>query len=240
VSRRATDRREGGSAPGLTADRASPRDSTLAADRRAVAAPAADGPAASTNTSALHLVLLAILLIGLALPVLSTATGLYDHLTHWGKLVHAVDGFCATFIFATLLLAWRDAASVDLTNELAGLLSIFAGIVFGVLWEIVEFIRDWVAYSDLQKSNTDTMTDLLCNDLAVIVAALLAVRLYTRVATATPRQTLGRTAQWLVDGPSRVLDHHGFTIMLVVAIAMAGSVAALWFAGRPVPGIPIP
>src|SRR5436309_9454559 len=110
--------------------------------------------------------LVAFLLVGVALPVGSSTFGLYDHILHWGKLVHAVDGFCATVIFSMLLFAWRDATAVALPDELGSLLSIFAGIFFGVMWEIVEFIRDWVAYSDLQKSNTDTMTDLLGNDVA--------------------------------------------------------------------------
>jgi hypothetical protein len=188
----------------------------------------------------LHQALSAVLLIGLATPLISTQAKLYDQVEHWGKFVHAVDGFCATFTFALLFLAWRDATTVDLTDELSTLLSIFAGIVFGVLWEIVEFIFDWVAYSDLQKSNTDTMTDFLCNDLAAIAAALLAIRLYTRLSTQVERQHLGRTAEWLVDGPSRVLDRHGLVVGILIAIAIVASVASLWFAGRPVPGIPIP
>jgi hypothetical protein len=184
--------------------------------------------------------ILAALAVGLLLPLASTAVGLYDHILHWGKLIHAVDAACATFIFALLLLGWRNRNSVDLSDELATLISIFAGILFGVVWEIVEFVRDWVAYSDLQKSNSDTMTDFLCNDVATFIAALLAVRLYCHVASAADRSQLATVAQWLVDGPSRVLDRHGFALATITAGVIAATVIALWFSGRPVPGLPIP
>ena len=178
--------------------------------------------------------------VGVALPLVSSALGLYDGIQHWGKLVHAVDGFCAALIFGLLFLGWRERAQIELADELAALLTMFFGIFFGVIWEVVEFVRDWVAYSDLQKSNTDTMTDFLWNDLAVVLASLLAMRLYCHVLAARDREALGTTAEWLVDGPSRLLDRHGFLLTLIAAVLIAVAVALLWFAGRPVPGIPIP
>ena len=184
--------------------------------------------------------LLVTLAIGIALPILSSALGLYDQIQHWGKFVHAAVGFCATFIFGLLLLGWRQQAHVDFVDELAALLTMFFGILVGLLWEIVEFVRDWVAYSDLQKSNTDTMTDFLCNDVAVVIAGLLAMRVYCHMLNGQDRASLGATAEWLVDGPSGLLDRHGFLLTIVVAVIMAAAVAALWFADRPVPGIPIP
>jgi hypothetical protein len=180
------------------------------------------------------------IVVAVALPLLSTALGLYDNIQHWGKGVHAVDGFCAAFIFGLLFLGWRQQARVELADELAALMTMFFGVLFGLVWEVVEFIRDWVAYSDLQKSNTDTMTDFLCNDVAVVIAALLAMRVYCHVLAASDRQSLGATAEWLVDGPSRLLDRHGLALTALAVGLLAASIAALWFAGRPVPGIPIP
>jgi hypothetical protein len=181
-----------------------------------------------------------VLAVAIALPLASTAFGLYDRIEHWGKLVHAIDGACATFIFGMLLFGWRDRTRTDLTDELATLLTILAGILFGVIWEIIEFVFDWVAYSDLQKSNTDTMTDFLWNDLMTIAAALLAMRVYCHVASADDRPRLGDVAEWLVDGPSRVLDRHGLALAVIGGALIAATVAALWFSGRPVPGLPIP
>lgn len=185
-------------------------------------------------------VMVIILAVGVLLPLVSTLLGLYDHVTNWGKAVHAVDGACATLIFGLLLLGWRDRVRTELTDEIATLTAIFGGILFGVLWEIVEFARDWVAYSDLQKSNTDTMTDFLCNDVAVIIGALVAMQAYCHVATARDREGLGQIAETLVDGPGRVLDRHGLALALVASGLIAGTVLVLWFAGRPVPGVPIP
>ena len=194
---------------------------------------------AAPGRTHLRLALVVVLILGLAVPLLSSLFGLYDDVTNWGKLVHAVDGWCAALLFGFLLLGWRQQAEVDLPDELAGLMTVFAGIFFGVMWEIVEFIRDWVAYSDLQKSNTDTMTDFLCNDVAAVLAALLAVRIYTRWLNQHQRQDLGRTAEWLVDGPSRVLDRHGFALTIVAVVLIGAAVTTLWFTGRPVPGFPL-
>jgi len=185
-------------------------------------------------------VVMIILTVGVLLPLASTLLGLYDHVTNWGKAVHAADGACATLICGLLLLGWRDRVFTDLTDELATLTTIFGGILFGVLWEIVEFVRDWVVYSDLQKSNTDTMTDFLCNDVAVVIAALVAIQAYCHLATARDREGLGQIAETLVDGPSRVLDRHGMALALIAAGLIAAAVLVLWLAGLPVPGLPIP
>lgn len=196
--------------------------------------------ATPSNTGRIRNLLLILLAIGVALPMISSALGLYGTIQHWGKLVHAVDGFCATLIFGLLFLGWRDRARIQLADELAALMIMFFGIFVGVIWEIVEFVRDWVAYSDLQKSNTDTMTDFLFNDVAVVIASLLAMRLYCHVLVSADREALGAAAEWLVDGPSRLLDRHGFLMTLIAALLIAAAIAALWFAGRPVPGLPIP
>jgi hypothetical protein len=163
----------------------------------------------------------------------------YDHVQHWGKLVHGVDAMCAALLFALLLLGWRDHESVALSDQLAAALAVCAGIFFGVVWEIVEFVLDWVLDTDLQKSNSDTMTDLLWNDLGVAIGVALAMWMYCRWATARDRASLGGVAEWLVDGPSRLLDQHGILMTLVVTALGAAAVTALWFTGRPVPGFPI-
>jgi hypothetical protein len=155
------------------------------------------------------------------------------------QLVHAVSAACATFAFGLLLLGWRERTRTDISDELAALLIMFGGVLFGVLWAIVDFTRDWVAYSDLQQSNTQTMADFLSNDVAVVLATLLAVRMYSRLA-ARRRQTLASRAEWLVDGPSRLLDRHGMALTTIAVGLIGATVLTLWFAGRPVPGVSIP
>jgi hypothetical protein len=176
-----------------------------------------------------------VLLVGL--PGASTALGIYDHVLHWGKLVHGVEGLLIAVLVGSLLLGYRDAQSIGLADQLAGLLTITLGIAFGVLWETIEFIIDWVADTSLQKSNTDTMTDFLWNDLGAVIGTLLIVRLYCHWLSARDRRALGSAGTWLVDGPSRLLDRHGWLITLVAAALLALAIIALWFTGRPVPGL---
>lgn len=178
--------------------------------------------------------------ITIGLPLLSAVFGLYDRLLHWGKLVHGVDAFLVTLLFGMLLIAWRDAQGVDLSDELAALTSTFVGIFFGVMWEIVEFVVDWITYSDLQKSNADTMTDFLWNDFGAVIGAVLAVRACCHWLSASQRSELGEVGNTLVDGPSRLLNRHGILMTLVTAAVIAAAVVALWFSDRPVPGVQIP
>ena len=175
-----------------------------------------------------------------AVPLVSAALGLFDRVTHWGKLVHGLEGFGFAVLVGLLLLGWRDHEQIDLTDQLASLTALFDGILFGVAWEVVEFIVDWVRYSDLQKSNSDTMTDLLFNDVGAVLGALLAARLYCSWISRRQQQEIGTAAAFLVDGPSRVLDRHGFLIALLVVVLAALGVAAIWFSGRPAPGLGIP
>jgi hypothetical protein len=175
-----------------------------------------------------------------AVPLVSAALGLFDRVTHWGKLVHGLEGFGFAVLVGLLLLGWRDHEQIDLTDQLASVTTMFAGILFGVAWEVLEFILDWVRYSDLQKSNSDTMSDLLFNDVGAVLGALLATHLYCTLISRRQQQEIGAAGAFLVGGPSRVLDRHGFLIALVVVVLAALGVAAIWFSGRPAPGLGIP
>ena len=171
------------------------------------------------------------------LPLLSWATGMYSRVTHWGKAVHAIEGLAFAFLVAVLVLGWRDRERIDLTDELVGFVTICAGILFGVGWKIVEFVQDWSTYADVEKSNSDTMTDFLWNDFGTVIGVLIAVRVYCRVVHGRERESIGASAHWLVHGPSRVLDRHGVVATVVVAVLAAAAVAAVWFASRPLPGL---
>jgi hypothetical protein len=179
-------------------------------------------------------------LLLVAVPLVSAVLGLFDRITHWGKFVHGLEGFGVAVLVGLLLFGWRDREQIDLTDQLGALTTMFAGILFGVVWEIVEFILDWARYSDLQKSNSDTMTDLLFNDVGAVLGALLAARLYCAWFGASERQALGAIAARVVGGPSRLLDRHGLLIAVLVALLAALIVAAIWFSGRPLPGLAIP
>lgn len=155
------------------------------------------------------------------------------------KALHVVGALVIVAVLGGLVLGYRDRARVDLSDQLATVLAMFAGVVVAMFVELLEFVADWLLGTQLQPSNTDTMTDLLASDLGAIIGAVLATTVYRRWLNVGQRQRLGERAVWLTDGPSRVLHQHGFAITLVVSGVLGAVVAALWFTGRPVPGFPI-
>src|SRR5215216_237305 len=94
--------------------------------------------------------------------------------------VEALATLLVTIIVGVLVLAYRDRRHVQLADQLAALLTMLVGVAFGMLWELVQFIFDWVALSDLQPSNLDTMIDLLACDVAAVLGGTLATTLYCR------------------------------------------------------------
>ena len=155
------------------------------------------------------------------------------------KPIHLLAALVFTGAAGLLLLSWRDRSAYAIDDRIVALAAMCAGLLFGVAWELVEFLSDWLIGSNLQRSNLDTMTDLLWNDVGAVVAGSLVVWAYCRFVDARARERLGTTAVWLVHGPSRLLDKHGFLMTIGVALVAAAAIGALWFAGRPVPGFPI-
>jgi hypothetical protein len=153
-----------------------------------------------------------------------------------GNLLHCVAALGVSALIGLLVLGWRDHERIDLGDQLATVLTMFVGVLFGVLWELIEFVLDWALSTDLQLSNTETIIDLLWNDVGAVVGAVLATRLYSRMLRAHQRRELGGAATWLLNGPSSVLDRHGVLVTIVVAAVAVLTVAGLWFTGRPMPG----
>jgi hypothetical protein len=189
-------------------------------------------PSTDAQVSRLRVSLLVLVLALLALPALSSLLGLYDRVEHWSKLVHGLEVAGATALFGLLLLGWRDREAVEMSDPLAGLLTVFAGVLFGVIWDFVEFLLDWTLLTALQTSNADTMTDLLWSDVGAVVAALLAVRIYCHVLATSQREYLGGVAAYLVDGPNRILDRHGRLVTFAAAALGALAAVSLWLAER--------
>ena len=152
---------------------------------------------------------------------------------------HALAGCAVAIVVGALLLGWRDRERVDVRTELLAICTMCIGVTFGVAWELVQFALDWLRASDLQPSNTSTSVDLLWTDVGAVVGAVLATRLYCHWLGAGRQRQLGEVAAWLFDGPSRLLDRHGYRLAIVLSVVIAAAVAALWFVGRPVPGFVI-
>jgi hypothetical protein len=172
-------------------------------------------------------------LLGVGLIVTSDALGLYDRVIYWGKLVHVVEGFLVTAVVGLLLLSFTDRPRLDIHTQILALTTIGVGVTFGAFWEFLEFLLDWVRYSDLQKSNTDTMTDMLGNDVAAVLATLLAFHAYHHWII--EKRELGDLADSIFTPIGRLLDRHGTLLALVALLSIAVYVAALWYAERPLP-----
>jgi hypothetical protein len=141
--------------------------------------------------------------------------------------------------FGLLLLGFRDAERIDLSAHLAGMLTIMVGMTFGSVWEIAEFFLDWVLHTDLQKSNPETMLDLLFGIVGGVTGGLVALRWYHRGLHDRQREKLGTLAEWLWAPAARLLDARGGLVAIAALLAFAVLIGALWVAGgRYVPGLP--
>jgi hypothetical protein len=173
--------------------------------------------------------------LGVALVGISDALGLYDRIVYWGKFVHAAEGFLVAGVAAYLIVGYRDREQPGTHAQVVALTSMLVGVTFGAFWEFLAFVLDWVRGSDLQKANADTMTDLLWNDLAAVLGALLALHAYYHWTPPAVRRQLGDLAAWLFNPIGRLLDAHGKLLAAFVLLGIVVYVAALWYAERALP-----
>jgi hypothetical protein len=113
-----------------------------------------------------------------------------------------------------------------------GLLAALMGIVVGTLWELSEFVVDWIGLADLQPSNTDTMTDLLATNVAAVLGAVVALNVYRHVLGPARRDWLGTLGSRVADTSSDVLERHGRLVTLAVLGVITVVLAGLWFTDR--------
>jgi hypothetical protein len=173
--------------------------------------------------------------IGVALIAVSDALDLYDRIVDWGKFLHGAEGFIAAAVGGLLLLGYRDRERFGIHTHVLAFATICIGITFGAFWEFLEFLIDLTFNTDLQKSNTDTMTDLLWNDLAAVAATLLVFRAYRHFLSSEEQRELGEFAGNIFAPIGRLLDRHGKLLTALAALLIALYLAALWFTERPLP-----
>jgi hypothetical protein len=163
---------------------------------------------------------------GITLQFVSESTKLFELFAYWDKIVHPTLVAITAWLGAWLLLGYRDAYHKRLPIHLVAALALLLGVTVGAAWEFVEFASDWFGDANLQKSNADTMSDVISNDLGAFVATLLGLRLYPRWLAAQQRVEAGQLARWLALGPSRVLDRYGRLIGAGCALALCGVLVA--------------
>jgi hypothetical protein len=174
---------------------------------------------------------------GIALQFISESTKLFELFTYWDKIVHptliALTSMCGVW----LMLGYRDAFEKRLPIQFAALFALLLGMCVGACWEFFEFGSDWFGDANLQKSNADTLTDLLANDLGAFVAMLFGLWVYERHLSPSQRDGMGRIAAWLTDGPSRLLDRHGRLVGTLVALLFGVVLIASQWIDRGTPAL---
>jgi hypothetical protein len=138
-----------------------------------------------------------------------------------------------------LLFGYRDRNQLGVSYAFIGTLVALAGVSLGMLWELVEFVIDWVGFADLQPSNLDTLTDLLACCAAASLAAPLALAVYRRAMRPTGREWLGARSQRVTDVSSGMLERHGGLVTVVTVALLALVLASLWFTERAAPRVSI-
>jgi hypothetical protein len=167
--------------------------------------------------------------LSMVLQFTSESTKLFEVFYYWDKLVHPGLVALTALMAGWLLLGYRDVSGGRLPIQLTALFAILVGACIGALWEFVELGSDWFGDANLQKSNADTMSDMLANDIGAFIATLGGFQLYCHVLGDHQRREMGELSRWLTNGPGRALDRFGRPIGALVALVFAGVIgAALW------------
>lgn len=174
---------------------------------------------------------------GMALQYISESTKLFEVFTYWDKIVHPTLVALTALLGVWLLLGYADAHRKRIPIQFGGAFGLMLGMSVGALWEFVELASDWFGGANLQKSNADTLTDIIANDIGAFVATLFGLWLFTHVLTNTQRRELGAIAAWLARGPGVLLDRHGRLGGALAAAAFVAIVVASQWVDRDQPAL---
>jgi hypothetical protein len=175
--------------------------------------------------------------LGMALQFISESTKLFEIFTYWDKIVHPTLVALTAMIGAWLLLGYAEAFGKRIPIHLAAAFGLLLGMSVGAFWEFVEFASDWFGGANLQKSNADTLTDIIANDIGAFVATLFGLRLYTHALTPDQRREMGHIARWLAHGPSRLFDRHGRLLGTSLAVLFGLILFAAQWVDRDTPAL---
>jgi len=116
--------------------------------------------------------------LAIALQFCSESLKLFELFTYWDKIVHTLEIFLASGVATYLLLGYRHIQKLKFPDGMAAFAAMLFGMSLGSFWELVEFSMDWFGNANLQKSNADTMTDILLNDAGAVFGTRLAFWLF--------------------------------------------------------------
>jgi hypothetical protein len=165
----------------------------------------------------------------------SESLKLFERFTYWDKLVHPAEIFLATAVVTFLFLGFRHVHQLDIPDGLCAAGAMLFGMTLGTSWELVEFALDWFGNANLQKSNADTLTDVLTNDAGAIFGTLAAFWLYRHRTTVRQRAECGRIADWLTGRLVWLFGEHGSAVGVGVALVVGAIILAGWLVDRAPP-----
>ena len=175
--------------------------------------------------------------LGMTLQFFSESTKLFELFYYWDKLVHPTLIALTGMITAWLLLGYRDAFARRMPIHLVAAFSILLGICIGAFWEFIEFTSDWFGNTDLQKSNGDTVTDIIANNIGAFLATLLGLYLYTHFFSPGEREDTGHVARWVAHGPLVLVRRYGRLLGGLAAAAIVGLVVMSQWVDRGTPAL---
>ena len=119
-------------------------------------------------------------MLALSLQGWGEAVGLYDRLTWFDEVVHLVLPFLVApvlYIALARLDVVPDPRDETQRTHYVGLaiVTFAVGGAAGAVWEVMEWASDGVFGTNLQESNSDTVTDLLLDLTGSLAGALLLV-----------------------------------------------------------------
>src|SRR5919199_523008 len=172
--------------------------------------------------------------LGMTLQFTSESTKLFEVFYYWDKIVHPGLVALTALMAGWLLLGYRDVYAPRLPNHFVGLLAWLIGGSIGAIWEFIELASDWFGDADLQKSNADTMSDLLANDIGALLATLIGQYLFLHVFSADQRREIGQGAHWVTAWVGKLLDRAGRPVGAVLALAIAAAIGGgVWIDRNP-------
>lgn len=114
-----------------------------------------------------------LIVLSLFLHVVGGFSGLYDQVTGWDHITHAMSASLIGVLgFIVVVTIDKYAQSIHLPRPFLAFFIVMFTMAMGVLWEIVEYVNDVLTGSRLQYGLTDTMVDLLFDGFAGFVVGI--------------------------------------------------------------------
>lgn len=110
----------------------------------------------------------------------------YDRFWWWDLILHVAAGFGIVLVAVVAITLWYQAYPARPTSLFATFSAVTLSISMSALWELLEFVIDRIAGTNMQPTLSDTMSDLAGGVAAAIVAGYFGWRWLTRTDIHNP------------------------------------------------------